>query len=120
MKNGIALRNISKLDGKSFKAGDVIPAESLAKMTPQAQRALVNNHDIEIPGMEADAHGSTGQHLRAKLDQQEGVIKAQAATIATQQASLDDLAKRVSDLEAGAAKPAPVSRRQARASGPKE
>lgn len=95
-----ALRNIDKLAGKSYKAGDAIPEAVIAKITPQVLRSLVETHTIEVPGMESKSN-SPGQnaHLMARLDKQSEQIKKLEAGRADDAKNMSALAKRLEALE---------------------
>lgn len=110
-----AIRPISKLLGKSYEAGQEIPADVIGQISPQALRSLINNHHIEVDGQEPDA-GSTSQHLRAKCERLDEKCKQQDRQIAVLQQSHDDLAKRVAAMEGKS--PKKLSKRESRAAAP--
>lgn len=77
-----ALRNIEKLGGKSYKAGDAVPDAVIASMSPQVLRSLVENHTLEVSGMEAKGAATGSQaHLAARLDRQADQITALTARL---------------------------------------
>lgn len=114
MAEAVALRPISKLMGKAYKAGETIPADVIASMTPQAVKALVENGHIEVPGMEAGTNSGLTQHMKAKIEAQDAQIKKLHTSNEVLQQSHDDLAGRVAALEA-AGGDKPKSKREARA-----
>lgn len=108
-----ALRNIEKLAGKSYKAGEAISDAVIAKITPQVLRSLVENHTIEVPGMEAKGAGTGGMaHVMARLDQQADLIKKLTAANAAMEKRLDAIEGKKS---ATPAKPAASKRQPASA-----
>lgn len=114
MADATAIRPIAKLFGKSYAAGEVIPAEVISRMTPQALAALVANRHIDVPGMEpADGHGAN-QHLKAKIEKLEEQNRKLVSSNAVLQQAHDDLAKRVSMLEAAGTASPNKSKREAR------
>ncbi len=106
-----ALRHIPELCGKAYAPGDPIPAAAIAKITPQVLRVLVDQHSIEVEGMEPSGKGSGGmQHLIARIDRQGEQIKAMETARAEDAKTISALGKRLDALEdvkpTKAAKPA--------------
>lgn len=108
-----ALRPIAKLHGVSYAAGSEIPDAVIARMSPQVVKALVNRGDLEVEGMEAaGATAGISQHLGARIDKHNDMLKAGEVAHA-------DNAKRIAALEAAVAnltagKAVKQTRRQAR------
>lgn len=111
-----ALRPIHKLFGKSYKVGEEIPDDVIAQMSPQSLQALVSNQHIDVPGMEAKGGTGAIQHMKAKVEKLEEHHKKSLSTIAVLQQAKDDLAARVTALEAAiaAGDGKPKSKREAR------
>lgn len=95
-----ALRNIEKLGGKRYKAGDAIPEAVIASMTPQVLASLVQSHTIEVPGMDAKV-GSAGasSHAMARIEQQGEKIKKLEAGRVEDAKNMSALVKRMEALE---------------------
>lgn len=111
-----ALRDIPKLMGKPYKTGATIPDAVIAQMTPQSVRALVNNHTIEVAGMEAGGAkgGGANTHLAAKTDQHHDRLKKLEAGKVEDAKTIAALEKRLSALEAGKTeKPAKAAKAKA-------
>lgn len=95
-----ALRNIPKLDGKSYMAGDPIPAAAIAKMTPQVLRTLVDSRSIEVAGMEPSGGGSGGNaHLMARTEKLGEQVKKLEAARAADAKIISALSARLDALE---------------------
>jgi hypothetical protein len=116
-----ALRPIKALFGVSYEAGAPIPDDVIGKISPQALRALINNHTVEVDGHDADVSGGGAvAHLKARADRLQDQNAAQARQIAVLQQSHDDLAQRVAAIEGKTPAPKKLSKREARATASKE
>lgn len=109
-----ALRPIAKLFGQKYSAGDEIPDDVIAQMSPQSLEALVSNRHIDVPGMEAKGGHGAIQHVKAKMEKLEEHHKKLLSSNAVLQQSHDDLAARLTALEAAVAGGKPTSKREAR------
>jgi hypothetical protein len=108
--------------GRAVKRGEIIPAEDMAKLSPQATRGLIDGQYISMAGMAPNsAATSPGMetHLRARVDNLEARVKKLEAANA-------DLLARIEKLLPGAAeepastdaeKPVPPMRRARGAKG---
>jgi len=96
MAEGKALRDIPKLDGRPWKAGEVIPAVVIAKIKPEALRQLVTRGDMAVDGVEVGG-ASPGQiaHLTARMDRQADQIKRLEGKVAELEATKEAATKRV-------------------------
>lgn len=124
MSSGTALRPIDKLFGKAYAAGETIPPDVVARMTPQVVRSLVNKGDISVEGMTADTgSGGMSQHLMARIDKLDDTSKKQAKLIEAQAKEMEAMRAQLAALAAGTGEPKAdkKSRRAARAAdGSKE
>ncbi len=77
-----ALRNIDRLAGKPYKAGDSIPDAVIAQISGQVLRSLVDSRTIEVAGMDAGGGGGAA-HVQARLDRQDDRIKKLEAAVST-------------------------------------
>lgn len=76
-----ALRNINPLLGKAYATGDTIPDAVISSLSPQTVRALINNHSIEVEGMDPDRGSGVGAHLKAVTEKHHERIKALEARL---------------------------------------
>lgn len=96
-----ALRHIPELCGKAYEPGAPIPAAVIGKISPQVLRVLVDQHAIEVDGMEASGKGAGSMtHVTARLDAHSDRLKGVDKTTGEILKTLSSIEKRLAALEA--------------------